>query len=167
MTYQLKSFRNEVAAAEARLLVARKNMTKAAERLGLPTAGIFSESNFVLRTTAVRWADRAEREGRHEGLNDGLLMAARIANGKSPFRHLKGVKLGLDQPATSATHAIVRAIVAASQTGRSGGLSNEAAGRAKQILDAAELARQGGPEQPSPEGLAKRIIAAGKRARGD
>jgi hypothetical protein len=115
MIDRLKSFRNEVAAAEARLLAARKNMTKAAERLGLPTAGIFSESNFVLRTTAGRWADRAEREGRHEGIEWGWLTALKVERGTSEFSFLRGVKLNLDGPAKSAAHAMVRAIVAASK----------------------------------------------------
>ena len=113
MTDQLKSFRNEVAAAEVRLLAARKNMTEAAERLGLPTAGIFSESNFVLRSTAGRWADRAERDGWNAGIEWGWLTALKVERSTSEYSFLRGAKLGLDGPATSAAHAMVRAIIAA------------------------------------------------------
>jgi hypothetical protein len=129
-------------------------MERAAERFGISHHGLFADTTFIARTSGQRWADSAKRDGLHEGIRDGFLMASRAASGKSPFHHLKGVNLGPDQPATSSAHAMVRALVA---------ISND---RRSQAFSDAELARQGGPEPP-PEGMAKRIIAAGKKARGE
>ncbi len=60
----LKHLRIQVAAAEAGLTRARANMREQAVKLGLPTAGIFSESEFVSRTTAERWVGDARAEVR-------------------------------------------------------------------------------------------------------
>jgi hypothetical protein len=42
-----------------------------------------------------------------------------------------------------------------------------AAAQAKKILDAARVARAGGPQRPKPTGLAAKIIEAGKKRRGE
>ena len=86
----LKSHRDQVATAEAALTRARANLRAAAERKGLPTAAIFSETEFVPRGTAERWAHDAERKGR-----DGMIdLFKAIADPKnSPFAHLVGVNL--------------------------------------------------------------------------
>jgi ribonuclease HI len=86
--------RAELAAAEQALVKARENMRNAAERHGLPSAGLFSDSLFVWRTTAEKWAEEAERKGCDRGRSEILdaLKAAREATSRSgpmaPFWHL-------------------------------------------------------------------------------
>jgi len=58
MNEPLTNQRRKVAAAELALTRARDELRAAAKREGLPTAGIFSESEYVLRASADRWAVR-------------------------------------------------------------------------------------------------------------
>jgi hypothetical protein len=116
-TDPLKSHRDEVATAEAALIQSRINLRAAAERKGLPTAGLFSETEFVPRSTAERWERAAERKGR-DGMVD-ILMA--VANPNSPFAHFAGVDLSgpalvvNNRPADAAT---ADAIIAAGKKRR-------------------------------------------------
>jgi hypothetical protein len=115
----LKYQRNQLIAAEAGLNVARDNLRAALKRQGLPTDGIFSETEFVLRSTAERWSYEAEREGREKGFKSTLeafkhlIAAGVLCRGDPKNSPFSGVKLDLDGPATSAAHAMVRAFVAA------------------------------------------------------
>jgi hypothetical protein len=63
----LKHHRTELAAAEKAFVKARENYRNTAERHGLPTSGIFSESVFVWRASAECWVADAEREGYARG----------------------------------------------------------------------------------------------------
>ncbi len=109
----LKLLRVALADAESRLAQARANMEAAADRLGISHDALFADTTFIARTTGQRWADRAKRDGRHEGIEWGWLTALKVERGTSEYSSLRGVKLDLDGPATSAAAAIVRAIVAA------------------------------------------------------
>jgi hypothetical protein len=91
-------------------------MEAAADRLGISHQGLFADTIFIGRTTGQRWADRAERDGRHEGIKWGWLTALKVERSTSEYSFLRGVKLDLDGPATSAAHAMVRAIIAAGKT---------------------------------------------------
>lgn len=167
---QIKLLRAAVRDAESKLTAARANMERAADRFGISHHGLFANSTFIARTTGQRWADRAKRDGLHEGIRDGFLMAWRTVSGKGPFEHLRGVKLGLDQPATSAAHAMVRALVAVYND--KGGKKSEPAptATAKQILDAAALRDAGGhiiPPPPPGSPAAQMIEAARKNREGE
>ena len=59
MTTNLHHLSERVKAAEAALLAARDALRAAAVRQGLSREGLFSDSQFVLRTTAERWAREA------------------------------------------------------------------------------------------------------------
>ena len=59
----LKHLYDRVDAAEAALLAARDQLRAAAEREGFERAGLFSDSKFVLRTSAESWSKEARREG--------------------------------------------------------------------------------------------------------
>jgi hypothetical protein len=107
-------------------------MEAAADRLGISHDGLFADTTFIPRTTGQRWADRAEREGQDKGSKSvlqgfELLIAAgllrRFDSTNSPF---SGVKLDSDGPATDATVAIVRAIIAAHNDERRGEKSDPA-----------------------------------------
>jgi hypothetical protein len=96
----LKYQRNQLTAAETSLTAARGSLRTAVERQGLSTAGIFSETEFVPRATAERWAREAKLKGREEGANSlvrafeslrdaGLItVAVHKSSAKSPFAHL-------------------------------------------------------------------------------
>lgn len=62
----LQPLRSQLAKAEAALTQARTNMRTGAERHALPTAGIFSETEFVPRTTSERWVSEAKVSAREE-----------------------------------------------------------------------------------------------------
>jgi hypothetical protein len=63
----LKRYRTEVENAERQLSRARDDLRAAAKRHDLPTGCLFSESAFVLRSTAEFWEDKARRKGLEEG----------------------------------------------------------------------------------------------------
>lgn len=73
----LRDSRIRVASAETALTRARADMREKAEGLKLPTAGIFSESEFVSRTTAERWVSDAKHSARTEVIE--AMTAARAA----------------------------------------------------------------------------------------
>lgn len=107
----LKYRRAELAAAEQALVKARENMRNTAERHGLPSVGLFSDSLFVWRTTAEKWAEEAERKGCDRGRTEILdvLKAARAAmssDSKSPLAHLQ---LDDDSSAKTTATEIIRA----------------------------------------------------------
>jgi hypothetical protein len=85
----LKNQRSKVAAAEAALARARDVLRRAAKRKSLPLEGIFSESEFVLRTTADRWVREARSDVRADS-NKALkiMLEALLAPQRSPFAHL-------------------------------------------------------------------------------
>lgn len=56
----LADHRRSLAAAERGLIKARVELRAAVKREGLSTEGIFSETEFVLRTNANRWAVEAK-----------------------------------------------------------------------------------------------------------
>ncbi len=111
----LKYRRAELAAAEQALVKARENMRNTAERHGLPGAGLFSDSLFVWRTTAERWAEEAERKGCDRGRTEILdaLAAAREETSRSgplaPFGHLANRKFEDDSSAKTTAAEIIRA----------------------------------------------------------
>jgi hypothetical protein len=78
----LKHMRIQFAAAETGLTRARANMRAEAEKLGLPTAGIFAESEFVSRTTAERWVSSAKRAAQAEAV-EAMTMALAASNAAS------------------------------------------------------------------------------------
>ncbi len=106
----LKYRRAELAAAEQGLVKARENMSNTAERHGLPTAGLFSGSLFVWRTTAEKWTEEAERKGCDRGrteILDALKAAAATSSGsKSPLADLR---LDDDSPTKMTAAEIIRA----------------------------------------------------------
>ncbi len=114
----LKHQRNQLIAAEASLTAARDNLRAVVKRQGLPTDGIFSETEFVSRSTAERWSYEAKREGEEKGFKSALqalelfLAAGILVRGDPKNSPFSGFKLDLDGPATSAAHAMVRAFVA-------------------------------------------------------
>ena len=141
-------------------------MERAADRFGISHHGLFADSTFIARTTGQRWADRAKRDGRQEGIGDGFLMGWRAASGKGPFSRLRG-KLWLDQPATSAAHAMVRALIAAY---KDRGEKSEPAPRDRMAgLNQPDLGPGGAEEVPSvsnPKVLAAAILRAAEKSRG-
>lgn len=85
----LKNHRRKVAAAEAALTKARDQMRAAAKRAKIPTGGLFSDSEFVLRITADRWADEAKHAARWETIKTFQRLKEIIENpDSSPFSHL-------------------------------------------------------------------------------
>jgi hypothetical protein len=92
MTRSLARYRSAVAAAEAALDKAREAMRSAAKRKGLDTTGIFSETDFVLRSSADRWVFDAERKAEEAcWITFKALLASRSGEDypeSSPFGHL-------------------------------------------------------------------------------
>jgi hypothetical protein len=107
----LKYRRTELAAAEQALVKVRQNMSNTAERHGLPTAGLFSGSLFVWRTTAEKWVEEAERKGCDRGRTEILdaLKAARAAMSSGSKSPLTDLQLDDDSPTKMTAAAIVQA----------------------------------------------------------
>jgi hypothetical protein len=85
----LTNHRRKIAAAERALIRARDEMRAAAKREGLPTAAIFSESKFVLRTTADRRVSDAKNEAILDTVKVFEDLRKKIAYpASSPFAHL-------------------------------------------------------------------------------
>jgi hypothetical protein len=105
----LKYRRAELAAAEQALVKARENMRNTAERHGLATAGIFSESQFIWRSTGERWRDEARREGAEKGRQEILDLFKAADGDLGAFAHLANTKFDDD----SSTEKVVAVIIAA------------------------------------------------------
>lgn len=107
----LKYRRAELAAAEQALVKARENMRNTAERHGLSSAGLFSESLFVWRTTAEKWAEETERKGCDRGRTEILdaLKACRAATSSSSKSPLADLQLDDDSPTKMTAAEIIRA----------------------------------------------------------
>ena len=68
----LRSFRRKVGAAEAALLSARAAMRAAAELAGVETAGLFEDTQFILRESGEQWVRDARRQGEDKGFASAM-----------------------------------------------------------------------------------------------
>ncbi|MFZ3352253.1 MAG: hypothetical protein WA268_15445 [Xanthobacteraceae bacterium] len=139
--------RMRVETAERQLSQARADMSKRADELKISHHGLFSESKFVLRTSSESWQNDARKDGRNQGRKEAReeaheellnLLPTLLNPGNGPFAHL-----GRTQQ------------------------QDRAAFRAGAILRAVGTAERGGHEPPEPTGLAKAIVDAGRKARGE
>jgi hypothetical protein len=159
------------ATAEANLESARAAARTVARSAGVKISGLFSESQFVMRGTAERWADEARAEGRDEMValytrinarptpqEKAMGDAVRAAIARGAFRDILG-KGGA--PADAAADLDPDALAEAEEQTR---ITAEAKAKAEQILAAARLRDAGGPRLPEPTGKAKRILDAAAKA---
>jgi hypothetical protein len=163
-----------VATAEANLESARAAARTVARSAGVKISGLFSESQFVGRGTAERWADEARAEGRDQGFREtvaaytrmlappsgefaALAVAVRKAIAAGGFRSI----LGKDKAPTDAADSD------AAEAEEQARIEVEAKILAEKILAAGERARSDGSnERPAPTGKAARILAAARKAHG-
>jgi hypothetical protein len=151
-----------VSRAEAALTAARALARSAAKREGVAVRGLFEDSTFILRASGEKWADTARREGEKAMIAIfSRSVDTEAADETSPFHHLAR-RLKKISPQDWPEHvAKMRAVVAGDYAPE---LSSQNKGEA--ILAAGRRARMSGSdERPQPEGLAAKIVAAGKRAR--
>jgi hypothetical protein len=144
-----------VEAAEQALSAARAAARAAAKAEGKSVRYLFDGRPYVARSSAERWVDEARSEGWRAGA--GLLADAAAAlrdpDKDSPFFFLAQRLNRTGLPPLAETLASLN-----SETGNKGAA----------ILSAARQARMGGPEVPPPQGsFADRVIAAGKKRRGE
>ena len=158
----LALLRQRLQRAEADLEAARVAMRSAADAAGIERAGLFSGSAFIPRSTGDSWFEAGKREG-EKAMADILTRSVDMdaTDKTSRFRHLAR-RLQKISPQDWPEHvAKMRAVVAGDHAPE---LSSQNKGEA--ILAAGRRARMSGSdERPQPEGLAAKIIAAGKRAR--
>src|SRR5665647_364237 len=86
----LANLRRALKAADRALLRARNELRAAVKRGALSTEGIFSETKFVMRTTAHRWAQDAKDQAETEKFEifEILRKMAKGDLAPSPFAHL-------------------------------------------------------------------------------
>jgi len=148
--------------AEAALAAARALAKSAARREGVAVRGLFEDSRFILRETGERWTDQARREGERtmaDIFTRSVDMDATDEN--SRFRHL-AKRLKQIQPRDWPGHvAKMHAVLAGDYAPENKGEAILAAGRR------ARMSADANGEVPEPGGLAKKIIDAGRRRRGE
>jgi hypothetical protein len=129
-------------AAEENLDNAREAARQAARREGKKTSGLFAGGLFVSRASAEKWTDEARAEGDSAGFERGREHVAEAAERSADLKR------------------------AAAKT-RVDDRQNFYKASAEEIIAAAQRARSGGSELPGPTGLAKQIVNAGRRRRGE
>jgi hypothetical protein len=182
-TTSLASALAAVERAEAALAAARNLAKAVAKREGQSVRGLFENSRFVLRETAERWTDTARREGEK---NMAAIFTRDLdtesADENSPFRHLaKRLKkmssadwadhvARMHAARTNPRNEQARALVEAGEHDAAAVIYAEIfqGTKADRIVRAGARARMSADaEVPEPGGLAKKIIDAGRRRRGE
>jgi hypothetical protein len=129
-------------AAEENLDNAREAARQAARREGKKTSGLFAGGLFVSRASAEKWTDEARAEGDSAGFERGREHVAEAAERSADLKR-------------------------AAAKDRAEHRQNFYKATPEEILAAGERARSGGSEWSKPTGLAKEILNAGCRRRGD
>ena len=195
-TVTLASALARVEAAEQALEAARAQAKAAARREGRSVSGLFAEGRFVSRATAEKWTDEARREGERAMANIlSRSVSMESMDERSPFRHL-AKRLKQIRPDDWPEHvAKMRAVmnsagprweqmraagyfeaVEAEDYDKAAAIYREfnpdlfAQSKGEAILAAGRRARMSADacgEVPEPTGFAAKVIAAGKRRRGE
>ena len=177
--------------AELALEAARSQAKAAARREGRSVSGLFAEGRFVSRATAEKWTDEARNQGfsaGHRFLSDALSRANRPPDPADPLYHIaKRLERNRAEGVTPADLARLRdkmeaaGAFAAMQAGDHqraaeicAEIHREEAGHVTggRIVRAAARARMSAGaagEVPEPEkgSFADRVIAAGRKRRGE
>jgi hypothetical protein len=99
----------EFRATEARLLDLRMQISARIKARGEDTTGIFAASKFVLRSSAERWLDEAERKRLAEQVPaataEQIVRAGKVRRGELPALHL----VPQDEPVQATAEAILAA----------------------------------------------------------
>jgi hypothetical protein len=174
--------------AEEMLKAARTVARAAARREGKGIDGLFSESFFIKRSTAEAWSDKSRRAG-EKAMADIFTRNLDVdaADENSPFQHLArrlkrpGALQAQQQTPEDLARWHAKMEAAGAFVAMRAGNVEEAAricaelhreevgkSKAEKIVRAGQRARMSADaagEVPEPQGLAKQIIEAGKKAR--
>jgi hypothetical protein len=180
---------DRVAVAERNLDEARTAARAAAKREGVSLANLFGETQFIARSSGERWRDEAAARSHAEGKQEAYCELTKIVcnvNGVDYEDAMAQARISIEvvKERSKREQARLRssgfyAAVEAGDLERAGRIHNElfpveaqsdrrSADLARQILTAAAR-RDSDPsnERKSPEGLARSIVNAGRRRRGE